>query len=167
MKEREREHPDFVGEVLLALVEPARILDPDGRHRDLAVRLVDERAGRDLAAFQERALTTGQVTRRVAGLRDRRSVEARRRRGKLLGMTIGRDTYHPDWQFAGGRTRPRLADVLAALLPAAGGEPIVADVIMRAPREELDDNSLAELYAAGRTEEVLEHLRMRGQGFTA
>lgn len=142
-------------------------MEPDGRHRDLAVRLVDERAGRDLATSQERALTTGQVTQRVAGLQDRRSVEGRRRRGKLLGLTIGRDAYHPDWQFAGGRTRPRLADVLAALLPAAGGEPVVADIIMRAPREELDGRSLVELYAAGRTDEVLEHLRMRGEGFTA
>lgn len=166
VREREREHPGFVGEVLLALAEPDHVLDADEGHRRLAATLVDERAARDLAEFRRRALTTRQVVDRIVGIGDRRSVEARRRRGGLLGLTVAGDAYHPDWQLAAGRTRPRLREVLAVLLPAAGGEPVVADVIMRAHRDELDGASLAELYAAGRTDEVLAHLQQRGEGFT-
>lgn len=166
VREREREHPELVSDVLLALAEPDHVVEAGTRHRRLAATLVDDRAARDLAEFQRQALTTRQIVERVAGVGDRRSVDARRRRGTLLGLTIAGDAYHPDWQLVAGRTRPRLREVLAVLVPAAGGEPVLADVIMRTPRDELDGASLADLYAADRTDEMIVHLRQRGEGFT-
>lgn len=166
VRAREREHPDFVGEVLLALAEPDHIVEADEGHRRLAATLVDDRAARDLAEFQRHAFTTRQVVERVVGIADRRSVAARRRRGTLMGLTVTGDTYHPDWQLVAGRARPRLREVLEVLLPAASRDPVLADAIMRAPRDELEGASLVELYAAGRTDEVIAHLQQRGEGFT-
>ncbi len=167
IRAREREHPELVEDVLRALVDFERVVEVDDDHRSLATSLVDRRAADDLERFRRCALTTRQVTERVAELADRRSVDARRRRGQLLGVTVGRDSWHPDWQFGAGRTRPRLGEVLGALRSTVGEDGMLADLVMRTPRDELNGASLAELYAAGRTDEVLRSLQMRGEGFVA
>lgn len=92
-------------------------------------------------------------------------MDARRRRGKLIGLRSGRDTRHPDWQLCGGDTRLRLGEVIPPLLAAAAGDVVLADAIMREPRGELDGASLVDLYDQGRADEIIAFVRTRTEGF--
>lgn len=165
VRQREREEPGLVREVLLTLVDRDRVVEPTREHVALALDMVDQRGQADRATWRERALSTAAVVEAVAAINDRRSVDARRRRGKLIGLRAGRETYHPDWQFVAGAARERLDEVIELLLAAAGTDVVVADAIMREPRAELDGATLVDLYDQGRVDEILAFLVTRTEGF--
>jgi hypothetical protein len=102
------------------------------------------------------ALDTAAVVDVIASINDRRGVERRRKRGKLLGWQCGTRTLHPAWQFdrSRGDTRAGLARVIAAL-DEVTANPQAADALMRAERDDLDGRSLADLFAAGRVNTVV------------
>jgi hypothetical protein len=106
------------------------------------------------------ALATAEVVDLVRSISDRKGVDRRRRRGQLLGWRAGASTQHPAWQFDArrGDTRPGLPAVLEALSEVAP-DPEAADALMRAPREDLDGRTLADLLAAGQIETVLRLVR--------
>jgi hypothetical protein len=126
-----------------------------------AARLVNARRlaeRRDVATSG--ALDTGRVVALMRSINDRKGVDRRRHRGQLLGWRSGARTLHPDWQFdrRRGDTRPGLSLVLAALSEATP-DPEAADALMRAPRDELDGRTLADLFSAGRVETVVRLIR--------
>jgi hypothetical protein len=164
LEAQSNEDPDLA-EVLVMLAEgpegPADPFAPAGAGPVAAARLVNARR---LAERREAAsgatLDTAQVVELVRSLSDRKGVDRRRQRGQLLGWRVGSRTLHPDWQFdrRRGDTRPGLADVLGALAEVTP-DAEAADALMRAPREELDGRSLADLLAAGRVETVVRLVR--------
>jgi hypothetical protein len=85
----------------------------------------------------------------------------------LLGLGVGRETYHPDWQFAPTGLRHDLGAVVNPLLDAASDDPVLADQIMRTARPELDGRSLADLLARRRSSEAVALLERYSDGFTA
>jgi hypothetical protein len=117
-----------------------------------AVNRRRQRERRDTPA----ALDTAGVVAVIGSINDRKGVDRRRRRGQLLGWRAGARTLHPGWQFDRrlGETRPGLTQVLAALAQVAA-DARAADALMSAPREDLEGRTLAELFAAGRTETVV------------
>ncbi|MGH9029313.1 MAG: hypothetical protein ACRDV4_06835 [Acidimicrobiales bacterium] len=126
-----------------------------------AARLVNERRLAERRKSTEvSALDTTQVVALVRSINDRKGVDRRRRRGQLLGWRSGARTLHPNWQFdhRRGDTRPGLVRVLRVLAEVTS-DPEAADALMRAQRDDLDRQSLAELFAAGRVETVLQLLR--------
>jgi hypothetical protein len=122
-----------------------------------AAHLVNQRrlAGR-LDAASGSALDSAHVAGLVRSINDRKGVDRRRRRGQLLGWRSGARTLHPDWQFdyRRGETRPGLVRVLSALAEVTS-DPEAADALMRAPRDDLDGRSLADIFAAGQIETVI------------
>jgi len=121
-----------------------------------ARRVNERRQRRRLEDLQDRALDTAQVVHLVTSINDRKGVDRRRRRGRLLGWRVGRQTLHPEWQFDRrlGDTRPGLERVLTALREVAP-DPLAADALMTVPRQDLDGGTLADLFAAGRIETVV------------
>lgn len=121
-----------------------------------ARRFNERRQRRRLESLRARALDTAQVVELVSSINDRRGVDRRRQRGRLLGWRAGRRILHPDWQFDRrlGDTRPGLDRVLAALREAVP-DPLAAHALMTTPREELGGGTLADLFAAGRIETVV------------
>jgi hypothetical protein len=101
-------------------------------------------------------MDTLQVVDLIASINDRKGVDRRRRRGRLLGWRAGRRTLHPGWQFdrRRGDTRPGLERILAALAEVAP-DPSAANTLMTSPREDLDGKTLADLFTAGRIETVV------------
>lgn len=93
--------------------------------------------------FVEGSFATDQVRPLLRGAPSRQAVNARRKRGTLLGMTVGTTTWYPKWQFTSSGTRPDLKLLLAALGDVRG-DPLVADRVMRLSRQDLDGLSLAE-----------------------
>lgn len=134
--------------------------DPFGRPPEAvlaAARGVNERRQVERAhARRADALDTAAVVEAISSVNDRRGVDRRRRRGQLLGWPSGTQTLHPAWQFdpSRGDTRPGLARVIAALREATP-DAQAADELMRAPREDLDHRSLADLFAAGQVQTVI------------
>ena len=139
--------PDPFGVVSEGVLGAARLVN--------ARRLAERREAAAAAA-----LDTGQVVALVRSLSDRKGVDRRRRRGQLLGWRAGARTLHPDWQFDArrGDTRRGLPLVVAALAEVTA-DPQAADALMRAPRDDLDGRSLADLFAAGRVETVVRLVR--------
>lgn len=120
-----------------------------------------QRARRETAAGG--ALDTAEVVSLIATISDRKGVERRRRRGRLLGWRAGAQTLHPAWQFDRrlGDTRPGLLRVLAALAEVAP-EARAADALMSASRPDLDGRALADLFAAGRVNTVVRLVHAAG-----
>jgi hypothetical protein len=154
-------HDDFVAEAVVLLAED--IAEPDDPFAEpppgllaTARRVNERRRRRRLEALQARALDTGQVVQLVTSINDRKGVDRRRRRGRLLGWRVGRETLHPEWQFDRrlGDTRPGLERVLTALGEVMP-DPVAADALMTAPREDLEGGTLADVFAAGRIETVV------------
>lgn len=152
---------DFVAETVVLLAED--LADPDSPFDQpppvllaTARRVNERRQRRRLEDLRARALDTGQVVRLVTSINDRKGVDRRRQRGRLLGWRAGRATLHPEWQFDRrlGDTRPGLERLLAALREVAP-DPLAADALMIAPRADLDGGNLADLFAAGRLETVV------------
>jgi hypothetical protein len=119
-------------------------------------RSAREGAGRD-------ALDTAAVVELIGSINDRKGVDRRRRRGQLLGWRSGARTLHPAWQFDPARTDTRagLPDVLEALADVAA-DAQQADALMRAPRDDLDGRSLADLFASGKIDTVVRLVRGAG-----
>ena len=162
--------PDFA-ETLAYLARWAREAgklgeDPAARPAPAVLRSAQEVARRRDAAqreeFVRHAFDTATVVALIAAINDRRGVDRRRARGHLLGMTVGRTTYHPAWQFDRARreTYDGLDDVLAALAEVTD-DPVTADRIVRLPRPELDGGSVASLLALGETATAVRLVRQR------
>jgi hypothetical protein len=125
-----------------------------------AATLVNERRQRERREEASSALPTAEVVELLGSIGDRKGVDRRRRRGQLLGWRAGGRILHPAWQFDSrrGDTRPGLPMVLEALSEVAP-DPQAADALMRAPREDLDGRTLADLLASGQIETVLRLVR--------
>lgn len=154
-------HDHAVAETVLWLAED--VAGPDDPSAEpppglvaMARRVNERRQQRRLEALRARALDTAQVVHLVTSINDRKGVDRRRRRGRLLGWRVGRRTLHPEWQFDRriGETRLGLERVLTALREAAP-DPLAADALMTAPREDLEGGTLADLFVAGRIETVV------------
>jgi hypothetical protein len=152
---------DLVAEtvVLLAqdLAEPVNPFgEPPPGLLAMAQRVNERRQRRRSEAFRGRSLDSGQVVHLVTSINDRRGVDRRRQRGRLLGWRVGRKTLHPEWQFDRRLrdTRPGLDRLLTALREVAP-DPLAADALMTVPREDLDGGTLADLFAAGRLDTVI------------
>jgi hypothetical protein len=151
-----------------ALAETVRLLAEDTAGPDepfaepslavrSAARRVNERRQRERrAAFARRTIDTSEVIELLESIQDRKGVDRRRRRGRLIGWRVGRRTVHPDWQFdrRQGETRPGLDRVLRALAEVAP-DPQAADALMTTPRDDLDGQTIADLFARGRIETVV------------
>ena len=121
-------------------------------------RLADRRQARTAAA-----LDTAAVVALVESINDRKGVDRRRHRGQLLGWRVGNRVVHPRWQFdpRRGDTRAGLPAVLTALREVRAA-PEAMDELMRAPREDLDGRTLADLFGAGQVETVVALIRAAG-----
>jgi hypothetical protein len=119
-----------------------------------AAQVVNERRLRERReASSASALDTAEVVTLLHSVNDRKGVDRRRRRGQLLAWRSGTHSLHPAWQFdqRRGETRPGLPLVLDALSQVTA-DPQAADALMRAPREDLGGQSLADLLASDRPE---------------
>jgi hypothetical protein len=124
-------------------------------------RLVNDRRLRQRReAAASAALDTPAVVALLRSISDRKGVDRRRKRGRLLGWRVGTRTLHPAWQFdpRRGETRPGLDLVLDALFEVCP-DPEAADALMREARGDLGGRSLADLFAAGRVETVSRLIR--------
>ncbi|WP_205873636.1 hypothetical protein [Mycobacterium camsae] len=140
VEERVRRDPDFA-KLLDALLE-APTVPMEELERIAARTLNNERRGAVLSDFRTGALPTKEVQSRL-GYETPQAVHELRRRGKVLGVTVGNNTWFPGWQFDGGRLRPDLPQILI-LLSRFTSDPVVADRIMRIKREELSGASISE-----------------------
>jgi len=167
VRDRQQREPDVVEPVLALLADP----DHDGEVTDgmrrLAATLADQRETAALEAFLAGALPTSDVIDRVPSWNDRRTIASARRRRQLLGLTVGRETHHPDWQFTRSGVRRDLSAVIGPLLEASANDPVLADQIMRAPRPDLDGRSLADLLTSRRTDDLVTWLTHYRDGYTA
>lgn len=167
VRARQQREPDVVEPVLALLADPDHEGEVTQDMRQMAATLADQRESAALESFLTSALSTNDVIDRVRSWNDRRTVASARRRRQLLGLTVGRETYHPGWQFTRSGLRHDLSAVVGPLLDAAADDPILADQIMRTPRPELDGRSLADLLARRRTGEVLMLLAHYPDGYAA
>lgn len=167
VRERERDEPDVVEPVLRLLADPDDDVEVTKEVLATAAALADERQAAALEQFLSAALPTAAVIRRVRPWNDRRTVSSARHRRQLLGLTLGRESYHPDWQFTRSGLRAGVAQVIGPLLDAASDDEVLADRIMREPRPQLDGRSLADLLVANRTDEVVTFLGRYRHGFAA
>lgn len=159
VRDAERHEPSIRGVLeLLAGAEPTAT-DVATTHTARRVAAdVNTRRGDELrAAFVAGSLTSREVVGHL-GVQDRRAVAARRTRGTLLGLTLGNETYHPNWQFTATGTHPDLHAVLDALGELTSSV-LAADRTMRRERDDLDGHSLADLLADGRTDLVVRLIR--------
>lgn len=117
---------------------------------DTARSINARRRRRHQLTLAERALTTAQVVELIDTISDRKAVDRRRRRQRLLGVPHGRTVLHPSWQFDPDRgdVHPGLPAVLDALAQITS-DPAAADALMVTPRADLDGRTLADLLADG------------------
>jgi hypothetical protein len=116
---------------------------PQGTLERVAARgLNDERHGVLVRAFVDGALPTPNVQARL-GLHSPQAVHRLRSRGKLLGLTLGNQTWFAAWQFDAERVRPDLPRILD-LLARFTSDTLAADRIMRLTHDELGGSSIAE-----------------------
>jgi hypothetical protein len=113
--------------------------------------------------FRSRALSTPDVVALIGSMSNRKAVDRRRRRGTLLGVRVGNQTLHPDWQFdrRRGDTREGLERVLAALRQVTS-DVLAADALMTVPRQDLDGASVADVFADGDVELAARIVAMAG-----
>lgn len=165
LRSRAAEDAD-IAETLVYLAE-RREGDPFERPGEVVLASARDVNARRQAARREnlagRALTTRAVVELVGSMSDRRAVDRRRHRGRLLGLKVGRTVLHPDWQFdrRRGDTRPGLPRVLEALREVSD-DPFVADALMVAPRGELGGRSVAEVFADGDLELAVRLILLSG-----
>jgi hypothetical protein len=139
VEERVRRDPDFA-DLLGALID-APTTPREELERVAARALNDERRGALISDFIEGAIPTGEV-QALLGHATPQAVHQLRRRGRVLGMAHGNNTWFPAWQFDGDRLRPDLAEILK-LLARFTSDPVVADRIMRIKHEELAGASIS------------------------
>lgn len=167
VRDRQQREPDVVEPVLALLADPDHEGEVTDDMRRMAATLADQRETAAVETFLAGALSTSEVIDRVRSWNDRRTLASARRRRQLLGLTVGRETHHPDWQFTRVGLRHDLSAVIGPLLDAAAGDPVLADQLMRAPRPELDGRSLVDLLSSRRTGEVLTWLAHYRDGYAA
>lgn len=111
--------------------------------RPIAERVNTERLQRVLEEFKAGSWTTDDVLREVPRFRTRQAIHALRKRGRLLGRTVGNATWFPRWQFHDGDVRRDLGDILEALQRFTT-DAVAGDRVMRLPRGDLHGRSIAE-----------------------
>lgn len=136
---------------------------PDQTTLDLAQGLNRRRQISRHADLRGRSLTTPQVVTLLSSVSDRKGVDRRRKRGALLGIKVGRQTFHPIWQFDQRRrgTWDGLGDVLAALA-GASADAIEVHAIATASGAATDGRSIAELLAAGEVDAAVQAAVLAG-----
>jgi hypothetical protein len=166
LRERAESDPSLL-ETLEHLADADPAEDPFSVPADDVARLARtinrQRQADRLAELRQRSLTTGQVVELVASISDRKGVDRRRARGALLGIRAGNQMLHPEWQFDRRRqdTLPGLPLVLAALSEVAA-DGIDADAIATTPRIDAGGSTVADLLAAGRTEDAVALVQLAG-----
>ena len=139
LEERVLRDPDFA-ELLGTLID-APTAPKEELERVAARTFNDERRGALMRDFVEGAIPTHEV-QALLGHETPQAVHQLRRRGKLLGVAHGNNTWFPAWQFEGDRLRPDLPEILK-LLTRFTSDPVVADRIMRIKHEELAGASIS------------------------
>lgn len=140
VEERVRRDPDFA-RLLDALLDVPTV-PLEQLERVAARKLNNERRAGMMGDFRAGAIPTRDVQARL-GYETPQAVHELRRRGKVLGVTVGNNTWFPAWQFQDGRLRSDLPQILTALARFTS-DPVAADRIMRIKREELDGASISE-----------------------
>ncbi|OBK19338.1 type II secretion system F family protein [Mycobacterium asiaticum] len=140
VEERVRRDPGFA-KLLDALLDVPTVPLAE-LERVAARKLNNERRDGMMSDFRTGAIPTREVQSRL-GYETPQAVHELRRRGKVLGLTVGNNTWFPAWQFHEGRLRPDLPEILE-LLARFTSDPVVADRIMRIKRDELDGASISE-----------------------
>jgi hypothetical protein len=139
LAERAQEDSGFA-EILDALLDAPTA--PQGTLERLAASsLNDERRSALVRDFIEASIPTPQVQSQL-GLKSPQAVHRLRSRGKLLGSTVGNQTWFPAWQFDDGRLRPDLPRILE-LLTQFTSDPLAGDRIMRLRHDALKGSSIA------------------------
>ena len=139
VRERAERDPGFAEVLELLIDAPTR---PDGTlERIAAAELNRTRRAALTEDFRDGALPTPAV-QHLLGLRTPQAVHRLRSRGKLLGATIGNQTWFPAWQFEDDRPAPELPRILE-LLTRFTADAMAADRIMRITRPEFDGGSIA------------------------
>lgn len=166
LRHQAEEHAELA-EALEFLADAGSADDPFGRVEDgvmRSVQAIDRRRHRDHRQdLRERSLITAEVVAMVESISDRKGVDRRRQRGRLLGIKDANVVRHPMWQFDRdlGETRPGLDRVLAALGEVTA-DPVAADALMTAPRSDLGGGTLAGLLAGGDVALVVGLIHMAG-----
>jgi hypothetical protein len=140
VEERVRRDPDFA-KLLDALVDAPTVPLEELEHI-AARKLNDERRGGLMRDFLDGAISTREVQSRL-GYDTPQAIHQLRRRGKLLGATVGNNTWFPAWQFENDRLRSDLPEILE-LLTRFTSDPVVGDRIMRIKHDELAGASISE-----------------------
>jgi hypothetical protein len=153
LRTKAQSNPD-IARALEFLAEDHESDDPFGDIAPSALAAVramnSSRRAQQQAELRRRSLTTSQVVALVGSISDRKAVDRRRQRGRLLGVRDGRTILHPAWQFDRdkGDSRDGLGLVLVALA-AVTPNPRHADAIMTTARPDLGGRSVADLFAEG------------------
>jgi hypothetical protein len=147
VEERVRRDPDFA-KLLDALLD-APTVPLEELERIAARKLNDERRGGLMRDFLDGAIPTREVQSRL-GYDTPQAIHQLRRRGKLLGATVGNNTWFPTWQFENDRLRSDLPEIFE-LLARFTSDPVVGDRIMRIKHDELAGASISEALRRKRT----------------
>lgn len=140
VEERVRRDPDFA-KLLDALLDvPTSPMEE--LERVAARKLNNERREGLINDFRAGAISTREAQLRL-GYETPQAVHELRRRGKVLGATVGNNTWFPAWQFADGRLRADLPEILD-LLARFTSDAVAADRVMRIKRDELAGASISE-----------------------
>jgi|SRR5690242_20668232 len=140
VEERARRDPDFAELIEELLEAPTR---PKGKLELVAARKLNHNRRTGLMAdFLDGAISTREVQTRL-GYQSPQAIHQLRRRGQLLGMTVGNNTWFPAWQFETDQVRSDLPEILD-LLARFTSDAVVVDRIMRIRRDDLGGASLAE-----------------------
>jgi hypothetical protein len=165
LRDRARQD-DALAETLTFLADD-RDVDPFARPSEAVLagvrRVNARRQGARRRALAAGSLSTAEVVDLISSVSDRRAVDRRRRRGRLLGVKVGNTMLHPDWQFdhRRGDTRAGLDRVLEALGEVTS-DPAAAHALMIAARPELGGRSLAALFADGDVDRAVQLVLMAG-----
>jgi hypothetical protein len=140
VEERVRRDPGFA-KLLDALLDVPTV-PMEQLERVAARKLNNDRRDGLMGGFRAGAIPTREVQSRL-GYETPQAVHELRRRGKVLGVTVGNNTWFPAWQFEDGRLRSDLPAILK-LLARFTTDPVVADRIMRIKRDDLGGASMSE-----------------------
>lgn len=166
LADRARED-DALAETLAFLAQDDVDVDPFARPSEAiltsARQVNSHRTGARRSALVADALTTAQVVELIESISDRRAVDRRRRRGRLLGVKVGNTVWHPNWQFDRriGDTRSGLPRILEALAEVTD-DPVAANALMTAPHPELDGRAIADVFADGGIDLAVTLIRLAG-----